>query len=57
MPLPEPEPIPLYGESYKRDPYPLYTELRERGPVHRVRFPSGVCVPGSSPAMKPLTGH
>lgn len=43
MPLPEPEPIPLYGESCKRDPYPLYTELRERGPVHRVRFPSGVC--------------
>ncbi|MFH8343629.1 cytochrome P450 [Streptomyces sp. NPDC018045] len=38
-----PEPLPLYGEDYKRDPYPLYAELRERGPVHRVRFPSGVC--------------
>ncbi|WP_042830372.1 cytochrome P450 family protein [Streptomyces rimosus] len=37
-----PEPLPLYGEDYKRDPYPLYAELRERGPVHRVRFPSGV---------------
>ncbi|MFH8405853.1 cytochrome P450 [Streptomyces sp. NPDC018019] len=37
-----PEPLPLFGEDYKRDPYPLYAELRERGPVHRVRFPSGV---------------
>ncbi|KOG67050.1 cytochrome P450 [Streptomyces griseoflavus] len=37
-----PEPLPLYGEDYKRDPYPLYAELRERGPVHRVGFPSGV---------------
>ncbi|MEU2793617.1 cytochrome P450 [Streptomyces sp. NPDC007100] len=38
-----PEPLPLHGADYKRDPYPLYTELRARGPVHRVRFPSGVC--------------
>ncbi|MEU5542821.1 cytochrome P450 [Streptomyces sioyaensis] len=37
------DPVELYGPEYKRDPYPLYAELRERGPVHRVRFPSGVC--------------
>ncbi|WP_082119833.1 cytochrome P450 family protein [Saccharothrix sp. ST-888] len=36
------EPVPLYGSEYKRDPYPLYRELREAGPVHRVRFPSGI---------------
>ncbi|MFI5528190.1 cytochrome P450 [Kitasatospora sp. NPDC051853] len=34
--------VPLYGEGFKRDPYPLYRELREAGPVHPVRFPSGV---------------
>ncbi|UNO42285.1 cytochrome P450 [Streptomyces sp. MST-110588] len=39
---PDPSPVPLYGEDYKRDPYPLYSELRARGPVHRVEFPSGV---------------
>ncbi|MFG2194219.1 cytochrome P450 [Streptomyces sp. NPDC048639] len=42
-PQPLPEPFPLHGADYKRDPYPLYAELREAGPVHRVRFPSGVC--------------
>ncbi|MER8187502.1 cytochrome P450 [Kitasatospora sp. NPDC094015] len=36
------EPVPLFGQAYKRDPYPLYRELRAAGPVHRVRFPSGV---------------
>jgi cytochrome P450 len=41
-----PEPIPadpvmLAGCPYKSDPYPLYTRLREDGPMHRVRFPSG----------------
>ncbi|GAB2719945.1 cytochrome P450 family protein [Kitasatospora kifunensis] len=36
------EPIPLYGAAYKSDPYDLYRELREAGPVHRVRFPSGI---------------
>ncbi|WP_329500250.1 cytochrome P450 [Kitasatospora herbaricolor] len=36
------EPIPLYGSAYKSDPYDLYRELREAGPVHRVRFPSGI---------------
>ncbi|RJQ66961.1 cytochrome P450 [Pseudonocardiaceae bacterium YIM PH 21723] len=41
MALPE-EPVPLYGPDYKRDPYPLYTEMRDRCPVHRVEFPSGV---------------
>lgn len=34
--------IPLYGRDYKRDPYPLYRTMREEGPVHPVRFPSGV---------------
>lgn len=38
----ETEPVPLVGPDYKRDPYPLYAELRERCPVHRVAFPSGV---------------
>lgn len=36
------EPVPLYGQAYKSDPYGLYRELREAGPVHRVRFPSGI---------------
>ncbi|MDT0309454.1 cytochrome P450 [Streptomyces sp. DSM 44917] len=36
------EAVPLHGEAYKRDPAELYRELRERGPVHRVAFPSGV---------------
>ncbi|WP_406292085.1 cytochrome P450 [Embleya sp. NBC_00896] len=37
-----PEPVELYGREYKRDPYPLYAKLRADGPIHRVRFPSGV---------------
>ncbi|WP_372503189.1 cytochrome P450 family protein [Streptomyces rhizoryzae] len=48
----------LYGADYKRDPYPLYDELRERGPVHRVRFPSGVLawlVTGYDAAQQALT--
>ncbi|KUJ69627.1 cytochrome [Streptomyces albus subsp. albus] len=40
--MPRPEPIPLYGRAYKRDPYPLYERMRAAGPIHRVRFPSGV---------------
>ncbi|MGE7435086.1 cytochrome P450 family protein [Kitasatospora sp. NPDC001175] len=36
------EPIPLYGSAYKSDPYDLYREMRDAGPVHRVRFPSGI---------------
>ncbi|MFJ1708813.1 cytochrome P450 [Kitasatospora sp. NPDC088346] len=36
------EPVPLFGQAYKSDPYPLYRELRGTGPVHRVRFPSGI---------------
>lgn len=53
-----PEPVELYGPEYTRDPYPLYAELRERGPVHRVRFPSGVCawlVTGYEAAHQALT--
>ncbi|MEU5051620.1 cytochrome P450 [Streptomyces sp. NPDC021096] len=37
-----PDPVPLYGPEYKRDPYPLYARMREAGPIHRVLFPSGV---------------
>lgn len=29
------------GEAFTRDPYPLYAELRARGPVHRVIIPDG----------------
>ncbi|WP_431983373.1 cytochrome P450 family protein [Streptomyces qinglanensis] len=39
---PLPDPVPLLGCPYKADPYPLYTRMREAGPVHRVLFPSGV---------------
>ncbi|WP_078861019.1 cytochrome P450 family protein [Streptomyces rubellomurinus] len=39
---PLPDPVPLYGPAYKRDPYPLYRRMREAGPVHRVEFPSGI---------------
>ncbi|QIK10323.1 cytochrome P450 [Streptomyces sp. Je 1-4] len=55
---PSSEPVALYGPEYKRNPYPLYAELRERGPVHRVRFPSGVCawlVTGYDAAHQALT--
>ncbi|MGK5642478.1 cytochrome P450 family protein [Streptomyces sp. URMC 126] len=40
--MPTPDPIPLSGPAYKRDPYPLYARMREAGPIHRVVFPSGV---------------
>ncbi|MFG2530195.1 cytochrome P450 [Streptomyces sp. NPDC048516] len=52
------DPVELYGPEYTRDPYPLYAELRARGPVHRVRFPSGVCawlVTGYEAAHQALT--
>ncbi|WP_406456620.1 cytochrome P450 [Streptomyces sp. NBC_00876] len=29
------------GERFTRDPFPVYAELRARGPVHRVRIPEG----------------
>ncbi|WHM35770.1 cytochrome P450 [Streptomyces sp. BPTC-684] len=29
------------GDGFTRDPYSVYAELRERGPVHRVRMPEG----------------
>ncbi|MFG2831458.1 cytochrome P450 [Streptomyces sp. NPDC048434] len=53
-----PDPVELYGPEYTRYPYPLYAELRARGPVHRVRFPSGVCawlVTGYEAAHQALT--
>ncbi|MEV8097545.1 cytochrome P450 [Kitasatospora sp. NPDC085879] len=53
-----PEPVPLYGREFKRDPYPLYRRLREEGPVHRVRFPSGIAawlVTGYAAARDTLT--
>ncbi|MDF3298630.1 cytochrome P450 family protein [Streptomyces tropicalis] len=28
-----------YGPGFRADPYPVYAELRARGPVHRVRLP------------------
>lgn len=28
-----------YGTAFAEDPFPVYAELRERGPVHRVRLP------------------
>ncbi|GAA2248480.1 cytochrome P450 [Streptomyces ruber] len=28
-----------YGRRFTEDPHPVYAELRERGPVHRVRLP------------------
>ncbi len=31
--------LAAYGERFTADPYPVYAELRERGPVHRVRLP------------------
>lgn len=37
-----PDPVPLMGCPYKSNPYPLYEQLRDAGPVHRVLFPSGV---------------
>ncbi|MFI8456205.1 cytochrome P450 [Kitasatospora sp. NPDC085464] len=37
-----PSPVPLHGPAYKSDPYPLYRQMREAGPVHRVEFPSGI---------------
>ncbi|MGW5326628.1 cytochrome P450 family protein [Streptomyces sp. NPDC004014] len=27
-----------FGDAFRRDPHPVYARLRERGPVHRVRF-------------------
>ncbi|GAA1903162.1 cytochrome P450 family protein [Streptantibioticus ferralitis] len=30
-----------YGSAFHADPYPVYAELRERGPVHRVITPEG----------------
>ncbi|MEU1276651.1 cytochrome P450 [Streptomyces sp. NPDC005799] len=29
------------GESFTRDPYPVYARLRASGPVHRIRLPEG----------------
>ncbi|WP_254552968.1 cytochrome P450 [Kitasatospora sp. MMS16-BH015] len=34
--------MPLLGAAYKRDPYELYRRMRAAGPVHKVRFPSGI---------------
>ncbi|WP_372406268.1 cytochrome P450 [Streptomyces luteireticuli] len=52
-----PDPVPLHGPAYKRDPYPLYARMREAGPVHRVLFPSGVTawlVTGHAAAQRTL---
>ncbi|MFF4158000.1 cytochrome P450 [Streptomyces sp. NPDC001678] len=55
--MPLPDPVPLYGPEYKRDPYPLYERMREAGPIHRVLFPSGVTawlVTGHTAAQRTL---
>ncbi|GAA2712034.1 MULTISPECIES: cytochrome P450 [Streptomyces] len=55
--MPLPDPVPLFGPAYKRDPYPLYARLRAQGPVHRVLFPSGVTawlVTGHAAAQRTL---
>ncbi|HLL37240.1 MAG TPA: cytochrome P450 [Streptomyces sp.] len=31
--------LAAYGDAFRTDPHPVYAELRERGPVHRVRLP------------------
>ncbi|MEU2051349.1 cytochrome P450, partial [Streptomyces albidoflavus] len=31
--------LAAYGERFTADPYPVYAELRARGPVHRVSLP------------------
>ncbi|MGK5627695.1 cytochrome P450 family protein [Streptomyces sp. URMC 123] len=33
--------LATYGEAFLADPYPVYAELRSRGPVHRVRSADG----------------
>lgn len=46
------------GDSFTRDPYPVYAALRERGPVHRVRTPEGFdawLVVGHEAARQALT--
>lgn len=55
--MPLPDPVPLSGPEYKRDPYPLYARMREAGPIHRVLFPSGVTawlVTGHAAAQRTL---
>lgn len=50
--------VDLIGPAYKSDPYPLYRRLTESGPIHRVRFPSGVLawlVTGYDAAVRTLT--
>ncbi|KOU59366.1 cytochrome P450 [Streptomyces sp. MMG1533] len=32
--------LAAYGDAFRIDPHPVYAQLRERGPVHRVRLPS-----------------
>ncbi|MFR9675560.1 cytochrome P450 family protein [Streptomyces sp. TR02-1] len=39
--LPEIVDLAALGDDFTRDPYPVYADLRARGPVHRVRLPSG----------------
>ncbi len=34
--------VQLFGAAYVQDPYPVFRHLTRNGPVHRVRFPSGV---------------
>ncbi|MCD7436969.1 cytochrome P450 [Streptomyces lincolnensis] len=31
-----------YGDAFRADPHPVYADLRERGPVHRIRPPGSL---------------
>ncbi|MFI6820595.1 cytochrome P450 [Micromonospora sp. NPDC050187] len=51
-------PYPLYGPEFKRCPYTTYQQLRDKGEVHPVEFPSGVTgwlVTGYDAAVRTLT--
>lgn len=51
--------VQLFGPEYVRDPYRVFHHLTAAGPVHRVRFPSGVhawLVTGAA-AAKELLNH
>ncbi|GGU44088.1 hypothetical protein GCM10010244_82770 [Streptomyces coeruleorubidus] len=45
------------GESFNRDPYAVYGQLRAQGPVHRIRMPEGVLLRGSSSDTRPGRPH
>ncbi|WP_199854961.1 cytochrome P450 family protein [Streptomyces dioscori] len=42
-----------FGEGFRKDPHPVYAQLRARGPVHRVRLPD----PGPRQEVWLIVGH